>query len=183
MTKSINLLPELYQETEKEKRFKRVVSKGSPIVLISYGIIILITYIYWNIQVLAAKNLSEKIAQTQKSIQDQKETESLYRGIKTKMTGVTKVLAEQVNYAKVIAHIEEITPPEAAFTNLEVKDSGIVDLAFKTPDSNTLAAFINALLDEKRGGKYFEQAKLTSLVLSREGSYLFSLNFHLKKEL
>lgn len=181
MKKDLNLLPEVYEETPKEREFKRMLAIGSPVVLIGYLILLVLIYIYANIQTISANDLKNKITLAQNSISSQKETEGLYLGIKTKLTGTSKILSEQINYASTISHLEEITPPEIFFTNLEITDRGEVEVSFSSPDSSSLSNFINNLLEENRGGKYFLKPRLTSLILSKSGAYLFSLKFSVKK--
>ncbi|MCL5675803.1 MAG: hypothetical protein M1120_01610 [Patescibacteria group bacterium] len=181
MKNGINLLPELEEESEQLKKFKRLLRIFTPVVLIVYGVILAGTLIYWNIQNVSASDVNAKISGVEKAISDQKETESLFRGSQSKLLGVSQILKEHVNYSQVIARIEDILPADMSLTSLAVKEDGTVDISLQAPNSAILTESINALLDQNRGGKYFEHARLTSLVLARDGSYLFSLNFHIRQ--
>lgn len=181
MKKEINLLPQLVEESEREKKLKKILSIGSPIALVLYGILLVIIYIYWNIQVTGATEIKDKISNTQNTITTQKETESMYRGVKAKLGGVSIILNGHLNYATVLSHIEQIIPGEISLTSLNIKEDGTIEISLQSPNSALLTTFINSLLDQNVGGKYFSHASLTSLVLSKDGSYLFSLNFHLNQ--
>ena len=177
MKKDINLLPQLKEESDKEKKIKKYLTVGSPIILVLYGLLLVVVYIYWNIQISAANDINNKISGAEKSISEQKEVESLYRGTKTKISGVSQLLGQHLNYAQIIAHIEQIAPADISLTSLVIKDDGTIEISLQASNSVILAAFINALLDNNSGGKYFSHAKLTSLVFSADGTYLFSLSF------
>lgn len=179
MKKDINLLPQIKQESEKEKKIKKLLTVGSPIILVVYLVLLVIVFIYWNIQVGAANDISNKINSTQQAISGQSETESLYRGIKTKANGVSQILGKHLNYAQIIAHIEQVSPPDISLTNMSIRDDGAIEISLQAPNSTVLASFINTLLDNNSGGKYFNHVKLTSLVFSHDGTYLFTLSFKL----
>ncbi len=179
MKKEINLLPRLKEESEQERKLKRVLTAGSPVALAIYGVFLILIYIYWTIQVSSVNDLKTKIVKTEEAITSQKETESLYRGAKTKIAGISLILGTHINYASVLSHIEQIIPAEISLTSLDIKENGNVEISLQAPNSAVLTAFLNALLDQNAGGKYFSHASLTSLVLSRDGSYLFSLTFQL----
>lgn len=182
MKKDINLLPQLKEESDKEKKIKKYLTVGSPIILVLYGLLLVVVYIYWNIQISAANDINNKINGAEKSISEQKEVESLYRGTKTKISGVSQLLGQHLNYAQIITYIEQIAPADISLTNLTIKDDGTIEISLQTPNSSVLSSFINALLDVNSGGRYFSHAKLTSLVFSADGTYLFSLSFQLNPE-
>lgn len=182
MKKDINLLPQIKQESEREKKVKKLLTVGFPIILVVYLLLLIIVFVYWNIQVSTSNDTSSRINSTEKAISDQRETESLYRGIKTKVSGVSQVLGKHLNYAQIISHIEQIAPADISLTNMAIKDDGTIEISLQAPNSTVLTAFINTLLDNNTGGKYFNHVKLTSLVFSHDGTYLFSLSFKLIPE-
>lgn len=180
MDKEINLLQEIVTETEEQKKNKRYITVFSPLILLIFGIIVAIVYVYSLVQISKANEINRKLKDTENLIQSLSEAESYQRGIKLKLATVKKIVSEQIDYSEVIKHLQEISPPEINYTSLSVSGEKYVEISYKAANSDLLKALINNLLDAKIGGKYFDFVKLKNLLYSRDGSYLISLIFHIK---
>ncbi|MBI3384984.1 hypothetical protein HY030_02205 [Candidatus Gottesmanbacteria bacterium] len=180
MPKEINLLKEVVTETPSQQKIKRYVTIFSPLVLLVFGVIVAAVYIYSLIQTAKATEVNRKLKETENLIQSLSEVESYQRGTKLKLATVKNIIKEQVDYAEVIKHLQEIAPPEINYTSLSVSGEKFVEVSYKAANSDLLKSLVNSLLDPKIGGRYFDQVKLKNLLYSRDGSYLVSLTFHLK---
>ena len=180
MAKELNLLQDVITETEAQKKAKHYITIFSPLVLLVFGVIVAFVYIYSLAQVAKAAEINRKLKETEGLIQSLSEVESYQRGIKLKLATVKKIISEQVDYALLIKHLQEIAPPEINYTSLAVSGDKIVEVSYKAANSDLLKSLINSLLDDKIGGKYFDQVRLKNLLFSRDGTYLISLIFHIK---
>lgn len=180
MLKEINLLVEQFEETEAEKKLKRTLNIISPIVLLIFGVIVIGVFTFSLIQSAQASDLNKKIINAQNSIQQHSEAESFLRGSKIKLSAVEKVFQQQVDYSKVIANLQEITPQELTLTNLSLGGDKSVEVSYRAANSDLITTLLNNLLDPQTGGKYFHQVKLKNLVFSKEGNFLISLYFFIK---
>ncbi len=180
MDKEINLLKDIVTETEEQKKNKQYITIFSPLVLLIFGVIVAIIYVYSLMQTAKAAEINRKLKETENLIQSLSAVESYQRGIKLKLATVKKIVSEQIDYSEVIKHLQEISPPEINYTSLSVSGEKNVEVSYKAANSDLLKTLINSLIDPKMGGKYFDSVKLKNLLYSRDGSYLVSLVFHIK---
>lgn len=178
--KEINLILEQFAETEKEKKLKKILNILTPLVILVFSVAVVSIYSFSLLQSARLSDVNKKINNTKTQIQEMSETESYLRGTKIKLEAVKKILNQQVDYAEVVGQLQEVTPPELNFTNLLISGDKSVEVSFRAANSDLTASLLNNLLDFEIGGKYFDKVKLKSLSYSREGNYLFTLQFRIR---
>lgn len=180
VTKEINLLQIYLQESESERKVKKLIKILSPIVLLVFVLIVIGVYSFSVIQSAQANSLNSKISNVLNTIQSQSQTESYYQGIKLKLNLVKEIFSDQIDYAEVTEQLQKISPPDITFSNLTISSDKKIDVTYKAQNSDIVKELINSLLDPNMGGKYYDQIMLKSLVYNREGWYIIALSFQLK---
>lgn len=182
MSKEINLLPSREQESLKNKKIKLFLTFGSPALLVIFVILVIATYSYALIQKAASNDIAQKITSAESTIQTLSNIESYQRGSKIKLAAIKNILKNQIDYSEIVQRIQDITPVNASFTSLSVRGDREVTISYKAENSDVVQELVNNLLDQNRGGQYFENVQLKNLVYSREGQFNFTLLFRIKNQ-
>ena len=180
MIKEINLLKESNTEPKNITRLRVYIKILTPIALVIFIVFVVVVYGFALVQKSKAEEMAFKIKNTKTSIEEKSDIESYYRGSKIKLQSVSKILNEQIDYAKIIGYLNKIQPENIELTALTMANNGNINVSYRAENSDILATLINLLLDENTGSKYFEQIKIKTLFYGKDG-YQVNLNFFIKK--
>lgn len=180
MIKEINLLKESNTEPKNILRLRVYIKILTPIVLIIFIVFVVAVYGFALVQKSKAEDIAVKIKNTKTAIEEKSDIESYYRGSKIKLQSVSKILNEQIDYAKIIGYLNKIQPENIELTSLTMANNGNINVSYRAENSDILAKLINLLLDENTGSKYFEQIMIKTLFYGKDG-YQVNLNFFIKK--
>lgn len=177
----INLLPvdkRKVQFSEKTLSFLTKLSAGILTLAIIFLVVIL-TYSFYLAQ--ENRDLGKKIKAAEEAIDSYRETETEIRTLKIKLEAINKIFKEAVDYSLTLERLYEILPSGLTLNDISF-DKGKVGLNGQASDSKSMGLFVNAIVDEKRGGKYFGNGVLTSIIGGKDGSYKFSLSLDIIRE-
>ncbi len=178
----INLLPQAQLSEERRLKLKKRVEIGSVVFLGACLLIIAGIFVYWRILTSQYNQIQEQVKAAEVKVNDYQSQEGLQRIFKLKITAIDKILKDRPSFVKDFAILRDILPAGVYFSDLTLESSGKLNLSGAARNSSELNTFLTSLTDPSKGGQYFTDVTLSSVVGGKDGSYKFSMTLAMKKD-
>lgn len=180
MPREINLLPEKELKQTKLALFgKKLMLVGSALLVI-LAIAVIITFIFWQSQVLNNKKITDEISQKSTEISTYQESEILQRVLKDKINKYKQYTSQRRDYYQVVSDIESVITEGVSLNDLQVGKDGKISFSGQAKNSLYLSNFFLTIIDPDKGAKILDNISIDKLLNTQDGSYQFSLNAILK---
>lgn len=180
---AINLLPQLKAGEIERLRRKKVFELLSVAALVITAIAVIAVFAFWAILGNEAAAVNNKIELTEVAVGKLIATESLFRGLKLKLSFLGQVLSARLPHSQTLEEIEKLLPEGVRISELLLDETGQVVLsavAFSPADlGNTLGVFSEA---ETIAGRKIKKTAISSIVREKAGSYKFTLKLTLEEK-
>ena len=183
MPKDINLLPDITLEEEKQEKRRKLFT------MISIGIILIGVVI-----ILAVYTIDITLSQTEKKlITENEEREKItlsfaeiefqQRVISAKLKAAEKIINSAKNFKQIFEQLESVRPQNGiAYQSIAIDAKNKMNLSIKATNSEFFREYINNLLNQEKGGKYFEQIDLSGVTSNKDGTLQFTITMSIKKD-
>lgn len=169
---SINLLRKKEAESVEDVRLKKYVYTGT---FGGFLILILMSFTVFVVS-LSVSGKAKDYAAIEKSwvdkISSMSEIESLNLVLKQKLGAVKKVKSP-FDFENVFTVLDSLTPLDVSVVSLDINNDGLMGIDGESGNSTALMSFLDGLTTSL--GANLKRAVLNNLILSKDGSYRFSL--------
>lgn len=181
MKETVNFLPQK-PEKKAESQGKRMIRLGSFVILAVFLIFNLTIFGFYFFLRKNAGDALENINRQEAVITSLRETETLYRQLKQKLSFLTVILGEPQKINDGLAFINGLLGPEALLEKMNLNQDGSVVLDLSSSDSSNLESFLNKVRQLEQDGKIkdlkIDSVKKSSIDTS-QSDYKFVLTFKL----
>lgn len=182
MAGEINLLPQREYEFQRREQVQRWLYLISVFVLILELSAVLGVFGFLGVRSLEIKRLNKQIEDTTTTIQNFSSVESLQITLKQKASKIVSITENQRRLDKVLEKVAEVMPNGVRLLSIDISDKNELRTSAEAQNSAELSNFLLNLIDEEKGGKYFDAVDVSSLSRVAGGLYDFGLNMRVKAE-
>jgi Tfp pilus assembly protein PilN len=178
----INLLPQREYEFQKREQVQRWLYLASVVVLILELSAVIGVFGFLGIRSLEIEGLNKQIEDTKTAIQNLSSVESLQMTLKQKASKIASITQNQRRFDKALEKVTEVMPNGVRLSGIDISDHNELSTSGEAQNSAELSSFLLNLIDEEKGGKYFDEVNVNSLSRVAGGLYDFGLNMKVKAE-
>lgn len=174
MAKTINLLPKIAEEELKKGVYRRRLSIFSSVILIVVLVLVIGIFAFRTYQVSLLNNLKKSSSAKESSILSDQFKEVILRTLNLKLNKIAAVLKTSPKYSEYISDLSSLGGG-VLITDIKIEGKTI-DFSIFSPNSDSLATFVNNLINSEIGGKKFKNVNLSSFSYSsKDSAYKASL--------
>lgn len=171
--KEINLLKNgtvlTVDEQSAQKTVYVLIAVGS-IVFVVASLLVFVISVSLRNSLMEASNLEKQWADKVSSMSD---TEISLFTISKKLEAVKKI-TDTIDFSKIFSSINEVTPNKVNISQMKLDKEGLIFIDGDSPDSLSLIAFFDQLINKDR--QNLKYVTLNNLSLSKDGVYRFSIS-------
>lgn len=172
--REINLISTKRPLTKQEEVAKRVLHLWTPIILVTFLLILSIVFgVSWYLGGLV-KSTDNQITSEKRLIAAQEEDEGYYSLLKQKIGALSKIFAERYSFVPILTYFTSAKTEGIKLLTLNVSEDGTILINVTATDSFTLDSYINKLIEE--ASEKFNRIELVNVRNKTDGSYQISLD-------
>ena len=182
MAKDINLLPDITLNEEKEAKQQKLLTIISMAILIvgAVGLLGAITVDLTMGEIL--QRTQNENNELKKTVQNYADVELTQRAIKAKLSTSSNILNTAKDFKTDLQNLEALLPENGiTIQTIAIDKTNKVSLSGKASTSESFNQYINNILNNEKGGKFFTDINLGTVSTIRDGSLQFNLTMQLKK--
>ncbi len=178
MVKGIDFFNQRRIKEVKKARFFRFIKVGSGVLLLSYILIILLTFSYLLYLRKENNNLNNQIIQKKKQIKKFNERESLQIILKQRLTALNKLLSQKrPNYNEILAFFENVVPSAGVtLDKIDIDQNGKINVSGMASTAEDFSNFLENLT-EVNTKISFSKVTVSNISRSEAGNYSFKILF------
>jgi len=181
MRDKINLLEEKFKKYKDVKK-KRYLTFICTFALITYSIIVAITFIYWNNLTKKVEKLTTQIKDKEKIITSQERTEREYFAYQHRLSQLTKIINDKQNLDKYLDGINLYLPAQTTIEEIVYsKNNNIIVFSINAANSKAVSQFLIAAKDKNKLGYYLKKIEIQGLSGDKSANYFFQVSAKLRK--